>query len=412
MKKLTLAVLGSVAMGAAASAAAQTAATPAVKGQYDIGGAKPEEGKEGPRAISLGDGLSLSPYFNVGIGKDDNLFLSNTNKKSSSLQTYNPGFRLEAKSEAVDLSFDLESRIGRYSSSKADNYSDVRAAVEADIVASSSLGLRLGVDHDRGHDPRGSTDRGFSSEADEFKKSGFNALAAYGANDGPGRVELELGTFRKRYSNNRLTTVASDRDGDNFAGRFFLRVAPKTFAVFEAREDKMDYRLSTSLQDSKERRYLVGLTWEATEATTGTVKVGRIQKNFSNPTTPDFSGTGWEAGIRWSPLTYSTVELNTLKTFGESTGVGDFTLTKKYSVSWLHEWNSRVSTTASISRSDDDFVRNVRDDSTDSLGFKVNYKLQRWLTLGGEYTYTDRSSNVQGFNYKRSLYMFTIGATL
>jgi hypothetical protein len=237
-------------------------------------------------------------------------------------------------------------------------------------------------------------------------------LAAYGANDGPGRVEVELGTFRKRYQNNRTTTVSSDRDGDNFAGRFFYRVAPKTFAVFEVREDKMDYTLSTSQQDSKERRYMVGLAWEATEATTGTFKVGRIQKNFSNPATPDFSGTGWEAGIQWKPFSYSTVDFNTQKTFGESTGVGDFTLSKRYSANWTHEWNSRVSTSAFISRSDDDFVRNVRDDSTDTLGFKVNFKVQRWLTLGGEYTYSDRGSNVSGFSYKRSQYMFTLGATL
>ncbi len=411
MKKLTLTILCSFAAVAAGSAMAQTTAT-GVKGQYDIGGAKPEDGKDGPRAIPLGDGLTLAPYFNAGFGRDSNLFLSNTNKKSSNLQTYNTGLRLEGKSEAVNFNFDLDSRIGRYSSSKDDNYSDWTALANADIVGGSSLGFRLGFDHERGHDPRGSTDRGFSNEADEFKKTGFNALAAYGANDGPGRIEVEAGTFRKRYQNNRANTIASDRDGDNVAARFFYRVAPKTFALFEAREDKMDYRLSTSLQDSKERRYMVGVTWEATEATTGTVKVGRIQKNFASASIPDFSGTGWEAGIQWLPLTYSKFEFNSQKTFGESTGVGDFTLSKKYSGIWTHEWTSRISTQAIVSRSDDEFVRNVRDDSTDSLGFKVNYKLQRWLTIGGEYTYTDRSSNVQGFNYKRNLYMLTLGATL
>ncbi len=411
MKRLTLNLLGGMVALATLPALAQTTAT-GVKGQYDIGGTKPEEGKEGPRAIPLGDGLSLTPYFNAGFGRDDNLFLSNANKKSSTLQTYNPGLRLDAKSQAVEFNMGLDSRIGRYSSSKPDNYSDWTAFANADIVADSSLGFRLGLDHERGHDPRGSTDRGFGTEADEFKRTGFNALVAFGANDGPGRIEVEAGTFRKRYQNNRAATLASDRDGDNLAARFFYRVAPKTFALFEAREDKMDYRLSSSLQDSKERRYMVGVTWEATEATTGTAKVGRIQKNFNASSIPDFSGTGWEVGIRWSPLTYSVFDFNTQKTFGESTGVGDFTLSKRYSASWTHDWTSRITSQAFISRSDDEFIRNVRDDSTDSLGFRLNYKLQRWLTVGGEYTYTDRSSNVQGFNYKRNLYMLTLGATL
>ncbi|MBL8521946.1 MAG: outer membrane beta-barrel protein [Betaproteobacteria bacterium] len=410
MKKKTIVALLSMPALAIATAGAQTS-TP-VKSQYDIGGAKPDDGKEGPRGVVLGDGLTLFPYFNAAVGNDDNLFLANTSKKSSSVQTFNPGLRLEAKSQSSLLTFDLDGRIGRYSSSSADNYSDLTAAASADIVADSSLGFRFFLDHERGHDPRGSTDRGSSDKPDEFDRNGFSALLAYGANDAIGRVEVELGTFRKRYQNNRAFTLASDRDGDNFAGRFFWRIAPKTYAVFEAREDKMDYSLSTSLQDSKERRYMVGLTWDATDATSGTAKVGRIQKNFSAASIPDFSGTGWEVGINWSPMTYSKVGLNTQKTFGESTGVGDFTLSKRYSATWTHDWDSRLSTQAFISRSDDDFVRNVRDDSTDTLGFKVNYKLQRWLTLGGEYTYTDRSSNVTGFSYKRSQYMFTVGATL
>jgi hypothetical protein len=384
---------------------------PATRSQYEI----PTEAKsneDGPRGVSLGEGVSLFPYFNARTGHDSNLFLSNTNKKSSSLQVYNPGLRLEARSQALILGVALEGDIGRYNDSKADNYSDSSAGVTADIVASSSLGFRLDVDYQRGHDPRGSTDRGFSSAPDEFRNTSYGFLAAYGANEAPGRIEFQAGTFRKRYRNNRVNTIASDRDGDDLAGRFFWRVAPKTWAVFEARENKLDYSLSTSLQDSKERRYFVGLTWEATAATTGTLKVGRIQKDFSAPSTPDFSGSGWEANIRWSPLTYSTFDFNTQKTFSESSGVGDFTLSKRYGVSWNHQWNSRLTTQARFSRSDDDFVRNVRDDSTDSLGFSIKYKVQRWLSLGGDYTYTDRSSNVQGFNYKRSQYFLTLDATL
>jgi hypothetical protein len=403
-----------LAIGVLATSGAQLVfaqAAPATRSQYEI----PTESKsdqDGPRGITLGEGVALFPFFNMSLGNDDNLFLNNTNKKSSSVQIYNPGLRLEARSQALVLGFELEGKTGRFNDSKADNYTDVIAGASADVVANSSLGFRFNLDHERGHDPRGSTDRGLSATPDEYKNSGFGFLAAYGANEAPGRVEVEAGTFRKRYQNNRLTTIASDRDGDNFAGRFFWRVAPKTWAVFEARQDDLDYNLATSLQDSKERRYFVGLTWEATAATTGTFKVGRIQKNFSAASTPDFSGTGWEGNIRWAPLSYSSFDFNTQKTFGESSGVGDFTLSKKYGVAWNHQWNSKLTTQASLSRSDDDFVRNTRDDSTDSLGFSVKYKVQRWLTLGGEYNYTDRSSSVPGFAYKRSQYFFTVGATL
>jgi len=36
----------------------------------------------------------------------------------------------------------------------------------------------------------------------------------------------------------------------------------------------------------------------------------------------------------------------------------------------------------------------------------------RWLTVGGEYIYTNRDSNLSIYHYKKNLYMFTLGATL
>jgi polysaccharide biosynthesis protein VpsM len=410
MKTKSMAIaVGGIAALITSQAWAQTA-TP-VKSQYEIPTtAKSDD--DGPRGVMLGDGVAFYPYADLGLGQDDNLFLTNTNKKSSAVQSFRPGFKVQARSQASLFTASVDGNIGRYTDSKADNYSDVIAKGTAEFVASSSLGFRVGLDYERGHDPRGSTDRGFSTSPDEFKKSGFGGLVAYGANDAQGRIELELGTFRKRYQNNRGFTFASDRDGDNLAGRFFWRIAPKTSALFEIRQDKMDYTFSGSLQDSKEQRYFVGLTWDATAATSGTVKAGRIRKDFAAGSVPDFTGTGWEAAIQWAPMTYSRFEFTTQKSFGESSGIGDFTLTKRFGASWTHDWNSQFTTTASISRADDDFARATRDDSTDALGFKVIYKVQRWLKLGGEYAYTDRGSNIPGFNYKKSLYMFTVGATL
>ena len=116
--------------------------------------------------------------------------------------------------------------------------------------------------------------------------------------------------------------------------------------------------------------------------------------------------------MQWAPVSYSKFLFTTSKNFGESTGVGDFILIKRYGATWLHEWNSRVSSAASISRANDDFVNGGRSDSTDSIGLKLNYKVQRWLTIGGEYNNTNRDSSNSTFNYKKNLYSFTVGATL
>ena len=383
-----------------------------VKPTYEIQGGDSSNDESAPKGIELQDGLRLFSFANLSVGKDDNLFLNNTAKKSSNLYLFNPGLRLVAKSDGMQLSVDYDAKVARYHSSSDDNYQDQRLKAAGDFSFSSKVGLRLSGLYEQGHDPRGSTDRVGGAKPDEFDNSGANALFAYGGNDAAGRLEFAAGSLKKRYTNNRLSTVATDHNTDNFAGRFFVRVASKTSLFLEVREDKLDYPLVTSLQDSKERRYLVGATWDATAATSGTVKLGQIRKDFVSPAIKDYSGTGWEGNIQWSPLSYSKFDFFTSKSFVESTGLGDFILNKRYGVAWNHEWDSRLSSTFSYSRADDIFSGNPRVDTTDTTGFKLSYKPTRWLSLGGEYTHTSRDSNFGAAIYKKNLYMFTVSAAL
>lgn len=399
-------------LGLISVAHAQSSGTTAVQPAYQIPDGKQDKKDDGPRSIPLADGASLTPYVNFSYGRDNNLFLANTNRRSSNLVLWNYGanFVLEGRASKFGLLYD--STIGKYASSNDDDYTDYKTLGTAEFIFTSSMGLKLAADYTRGHDPRGSTDRGISGKPDEYRTGGPSVLFAYGANEARGRIELEAGQVDRRYLNNRTSTVGSDRDTQNLAGRFFLKIGPKTSAIFEVRRDDIDYKLESSLQDSKESRYLAGVTWEATAATSGVFKIGRLKKDFAAAGRRDFSGTGWEGNIIWKPLSYSTVTLGTNKSISESTGLGDFTLAKRYSIGWDHEWNSRMTSTVSFSRSDDEFSGNVRKDETDSFGMKLNYKVFRWLTVGGEVTNTKRDSNVSGFNYKKNLYLLTLGATL
>jgi hypothetical protein len=182
--------------------------------------------------------------------------------------------------------------------------------------------------------------------------------------------------------------------------------------LVEGRREKVDYSLSTSSQDSKETRFLVGVTWDATAATSGTVKVGQIKKDFDSVSRKDFSGTGWEASINWKPVTYSAVDLFTTKSFNESTGVGNFILNKRYGTVWNHKWGSQLTSAVTLTRSDDEFAGDERKDKTDSLGLKLNYKVMRWFVVGGEYTSSKRESSQSIFNYKKNVFMLTFGVEL
>lgn len=241
-RKFAIAV-GATLVVSAQFAIAQTGAAPPapVKPAYKIPDNDKPVDKDEPQGIKLDDGVVVKPYFNLGVGRDDNLFLTRNNAKSSDMQVYNPGLKLEVTGQASKFGFGYDLEVGKYSSSSADDYTDYKIFGVGEFVMSQSMGLKLAADYKRGHDPRGSTDRGIAGVPDEFRNSGPSALFAYGANDATGRFELEASAVAKRYLNNRATTITSDRDNDRFAGRFFFKVAPKTSLLVEGRQEKVDY---------------------------------------------------------------------------------------------------------------------------------------------------------------------------
>jgi hypothetical protein len=56
-----------------------------------------------------------------------------------------------------------------------------------------------------------------------------------------------------------------------------------------------DYDSALSTEDNTERRYYLGYTWDATAATTGVVKIGRMTKDFDAAGRAGYSGSSWEA---------------------------------------------------------------------------------------------------------------------
>lgn len=359
--------------------------------------------------------LVVYPALDYAIGHNDNLFSSNINKGSSTFTVLSPSIKVEGRPgpHKFDITYRMDD--GRYNSSGADNYTDYSLLGNADLVITGRAGLKLRGEYRYGHDPRGSTDRAGSATPDEYVNQGVGGIFGYGAPGARGRIEIDGGAFQRRYQNNRATTIVSDRDTNNIGATFLWKIAPKTELLAQAEHTSIDYILPTSTQDSTEMRYLLGAKWEATAKTAGIVKFGYLDKKFdSGVGRTNFGGSSWEGTVRWSPLTYSIWDFTTSKSTNESTGTGDFLLTSLYGANWNHAWNSRFSSAAQANWRKDEFLGTGggRIDKTSTLGLRLTYQWQRWLRFGGEYTYTDRVSNPNTFDYTRHQIMFTVGATL
>jgi len=371
-----------------------------IRPAYFYPGSQPASG-----GMQLGDSpVFFTPWAGFGAGYDDNLFLTPGNTKSSWFYVMSPGFRLDARSPGSVIQLRHQWQFGRYTRSHDDDYVDHNTSAQADVAFSQRTFMRAGIDYIRSHDPRGSTDRPTSNRPDEYKLLAPNATFAFGAPGAQGRVETYYSYSQKRYQNNRATTIFSDRDTQEYGGVLYVRVAPKTYVLGEVRQTDIDYRVAQPISGS-ERRYYGGVSWEATAATVGTLKFGQMKRTFDGPI-PDSKHTSWEGVVTWAPRTYSRFDFYTARQTNESTGLGRFILSSVAGVNWTHDWSSVLMTGVNLRYQKDEYQGFAREDETKSLGLKVGYKFRRWLTLGAEYTYTHRDSNLN-FDYDKNFYLLT-----
>lgn len=366
-----------------------------------------------PGSIRVGP-LKLIPTLDLKQGYDDNLFLRPANATASGYTIVSPSLRLEGRSGQLRFDLTLNADQGRYHASPADAYLDFGLVANGELTFSARAALKLHAEYKHGHDGRGTTDRTASLAPDEWDNAGVDGLFRYGAQGAQGRIEVVSAAYARRYTNNATTAAAADRNQTQLGGAFYWRVRPKTELLVNAQARRIDYLQGASTLDSTERRFYFGLKWEATAATTGLAKFGRLTKTFDSAGRRSLSDASWDIGVRWSPRTYSVFDLLSSKQTTESSGFGDTILSTNYSLAWNHAWSSRLRTQATGGYRLDSFqgAGISRDDTNTSIGFKVVYDFRRWLRLGAEVTHSERASSAPGFDYKRNLLLFTVGTTL
>ena len=357
------------------------------------------------------DPLTLYPTASLTLGQNDNVLLT-PSRVSSSVSILGAGLKAEVQEGKSKYSVGYDGTFGRYNSSTADNFNYHEFKALADMDLSSRARLKLGADHLIKSDPRGSLPTAATPVPNEYKLSGVNGFFAYGAEGAQGRVELEGAYSAKAYTNNRAVTQNLDVDVTRAGATFFWRIAPKTEWLFQGVQTRSDYTAAAALTDNTEYKLLTGLKWEATVQTQGTFKVGYVKKDFWLPTATDAKGFVWDGSVRWSPLSYSNVDFSTGKNFNDPLGGGNIINNRFFNAKWSHAWSERVKSEVSGSVLKDNYSGLGRDDTTNSIGLKLTHDTQRWLTLGAEYTYTNRDSNQNNFNYRKNLILFSAKVAL
>jgi hypothetical protein len=377
-----------------------------------------------PASIPIGP-IFVYPELELAVKRDSNIALQPAaTRRADTIWYLRPAVRLEAKQGPSLYDTGYRGDYGRYQTQTTNNFENHELFANAFLTLDARNYLKLKGQYQDRVDPPGTLNIGATLIPSEWQQRSGSMLYSFGAQDAQGKIELEAGALNKRYVNNRFATAALDNVRRDYGGTFLLRVQPKTYATFTAKQSAYHYLQPGSTLNSKDTFYLVGARWDVTSATSGRFSVGRQTKRFENTGIAagrtNFSGGAWEVGAYWKPLTYSTLDLKAQRRTNEFTGAGDFVVNQSYQLQWMHDWTSQLTSSLTGIRSDDRF-RNApvalaggaqRHDVTKVGGLGISYKARRWLKFGAEYSYTTRDSNDANLGYQRRQLMLSVSATL
>lgn len=369
------------------------------------------------RPVRLDNGIFLYPAILIGYGRNDNVTSVGSNKIASNFFMLRPELVGELKVRDDRYTLAYAGNYGRYQSSSQDDYDDHELWLSGDNYFTRSARLGWGAGYIQRSDPRGSTNAGLGSEPDRWHAPVVRGLGVYGAPGAIARIELEGSWMQKRYDNNRnvvgrTSTELFDVDLAMLAGRFYYRLLPKTSLLVEARNTWANYVSGRSTSDNTDTRLYGGFVWEATAQTSATLKFGRAYKRFSDASREDASMNSWEALLRWSPRSYSTIDFVASRAPVDATGVGNFVLNNAATVLWNHRWAGLFSSRLSAGVVKTSYDQNPRSDSIKNYGVGVYRELGARLRAGVDWFYTDRNSNENLYDFKRNIVMLTIEGTM
>jgi hypothetical protein len=362
--------------------------------------------------IKFENGIYVYAAGRAGFGHNSNLTGVSTGVVSSSLYSLQPDLVAELKNRGDRYTLHYSGNYTHYFSSGNDDFKHHNLNASGDNYFSSRSRVGWDVGYIERTDPRGSTNVAGGNTPNRWTGPSARALYTYGAKDAQGRLEVEGNYLSKKYQNNLASTAVLNNDTTSGSGRFFYRVMPRTSAVIELRQAHASYGNNPGYS-SNETRVYAGVTWDATAKTSGSFKVGSARKSFSDSVTYGKpTGNSWEGNVRWSPLTYSTIDLVSNRGFADATGLGRYLLNTGNSISWNHQWSNSLNSRASLGTLRTDFVGAGRTDNTDNAGIGVFYEVSRNWRAGAEWAYTKRKSNQAAFEFTRNTTFFSLQGTL
>ena len=339
----------------------------------------------------------LHPYLNLRETYSDNIYLTTDNRKGDFITTIMPGIQVELPFKRNLLSFGGSAIINEYAKYSSENTIDWNANTSLDLNLGSRFKLKLSDNFLDSHEPRSESS---TITIEKYKNNSALASLTYMLAD-VSKIQLD-------YTNAYWKYKTSDfRSRDENQGSFYLyyRILQKTSIFGEYDFKQVSFTNNTQGLDNNVQTAQVGLTWELSSRSKGTVKAGYLLKSFDqqlssniNTFIASIDGTHYFSDNNW-------VKLTGARTVNESSFMNaPYSITTGIYGEFTHRFLERLSSTLKFSYGNERYSNIVpgelvlRVDKVVQAGAAIQYAFRRWLDCTLEYYWRNKDSTISIYN--------------
>ncbi len=356
--------------------------------------------------IHLGK-LQIDPYASVQESWTDNVYFTPTDEQSDRYMRFLPGVKVAFPFGEHQFEAEYFALFTRYNTFSGEDTTDQTGRGRLGLNFGRSLTLDLSDAYTKNHEGRGESATGF---IEVYRLNTAKATAAYRLAD---RSKVQVDYSHSTY--NYMISDFRDRDENLVAAYVYYRFLPKTSAFIEYDHKTVDFTLaandpSGNSLDNTQDSVLVGITWEATAKSTGTMKVGRTKKNFESSAVTDLTMWSWYVDIDHQFSDDTRIKLAGKRQPNETDFFGtSYYITTGASVDFTQRILSKTDLLLVGSYGTDKFS-DGRKDTTTILGAGLKYWIKDWFNVNADYRQQKRDSNLATAEYTE--HRTTIGASV
>ena len=363
------------------------------------------------------EGIMFYPSVLAGMEFDSNIYASSQNAAEDMALVLAPELRISSDSEAVQHTFDLGANHRQYKSFDSENRTEAHARLASARRLATDIRLDTLFEAAREFEPRGSS----ITVPDAAKPIAYRDL----------RAET---TVTKTF--NRLGVAVgggirslSFEDGETFSGapleqgfrdgtiitasvKPFYEISPGYRAYSLLKVNRRDYEGTGSLdRDSEGYDARAGLEFLLTSMLFGSVDLGYLMQNYSNPLIPNADGLSTKANLSWLMSPLMTVSLFGSRQVAELAAQDqeariDMTVGARVD----YELRRNLIATVEASYTNEEFSGSNRQDDILHIATQIDYMMNAYCSLGLKYNFFERNSNNVDFSFDRHLVMLNVTA--